>query len=69
MDVREDEVSNVRERQASLADPALEGLDARRGTAVDEGRLLAGKQVGRDDPRAAEMKEIEELRQRDARRR
>jgi hypothetical protein len=61
VDVREDEVAQVPDREPGTRERRLERVDARRRTAVDQGGLLAAKQVGGDDPRPPEVEEVEEL--------
>jgi hypothetical protein len=58
VDVRENEVAKILDRQASLGERVLERLQAGARTAVDQGRLLAGEQVRGDDPRAPEVQEV-----------
>jgi hypothetical protein len=61
VDVRQHEMTKIAEREAPALEPGDERAQARRRTAVDEGGLVAGEQVRRDDPRPPEVEEIEEL--------
>jgi hypothetical protein len=61
MDVREHEVAEIVDGQAVGRQAGFQSLEARRGAAVDQGRLVAGQQVRGDDPRPAEVEEVEEL--------
>jgi hypothetical protein len=61
VDVREHDVPEVAELQAPLAERRFQRLEAAARAAVDERRLVAEQQVGRDDPRAIEVEEIEDL--------
>jgi hypothetical protein len=61
VDVRQHEMTKIAEREAPALEPGDERAQARRRTAVDEGGLVAGEQVRRDDPRPPEVEEVEEL--------
>ena len=61
VDVREDEVAELLERQAALPECSFERSEAAARPAVDQRRLVSGQEVGRDDPRAPEVKEVEKL--------
>jgi hypothetical protein len=61
VDVRDDQVPQVLERESVLAKARLERIDAGRGAAVHERGLRRLKQVRRDDLRTAEVAEVEKL--------
>jgi hypothetical protein len=54
-------VTKIADGEAMHRQPGLERVDARRRSAVDERRLVAGQQVGRDHSGAPEEVEVEEL--------
>jgi hypothetical protein len=60
MDVREHEMTQVLDSEAPLGEGRLQIRQTGARAAVNEGRLLAEQQVGRDDPRAPEVKEVKE---------
>ena len=62
MDVGQDDVTKVLHGEAVSGEPCFERSEAARRTAVDDGRLLARKEVGRDDPGAPEVIQVEQLR-------
>jgi hypothetical protein len=61
MDVCQDEVPHVAEREAMPLEARGQGLDARRRPTIDERRLVAREQVRRNDPRPSQVEQIEEL--------
>jgi hypothetical protein len=61
VDVREHEMANVSERDAVAAEGSLQRVEAAARTAVDERRLAGRQQIGRDDPRAPQVEQIEKL--------
>jgi hypothetical protein len=61
VDVGEDEPADLLQGEAVRSERRLERVDAARRAAVDERRLVAGEQVGGDDPRPPEVEQVEEL--------
>jgi hypothetical protein len=61
VDVREDEMAEVGNREPALSEGGFERLEARRGPAVDQRGLVPRQQVGRDDPGVAQVEEVEWL--------
>jgi hypothetical protein len=51
----------VAHREAEVRERRLERVDAGGRAAVDERRLVAGQEVGGDDPRSREVQEVEKL--------
>ena len=63
MDVAEQQVADVGEREAAVGEACLEPVDGRSGAAVEERRPVVGvEEVARDDPLAAEVVEVDRLR-------
>jgi hypothetical protein len=62
VDVREQQVAEVPDSESVLRQAGLQRIDAGRGPTIDQRRLVAWQQVGRDDPGVAEEEEVEELR-------
>jgi hypothetical protein len=61
VDVSEDEVPEVAEPEPVSCECGLERRHTRSRAAVDEGRLVAGQEVRRDDTGVPEEEEVEEL--------
>jgi hypothetical protein len=61
VDVRENEMAHVLERNPVGRETGLEGAETARRTAVHQRRLVAGQQVRGDDPRMPEVEEVDEL--------
>jgi hypothetical protein len=61
VDVREDEVANVAEREATARERPLERFHTRARAAIDERGLVAGEQVRGDDLRSPEVEQVERL--------
>ena len=62
VDVREQQVTHVLEREAALREPLVEALDAGRRPAVEERRAVIGlDEEGSDRPRVAQVKEVDRL--------
>ena len=59
MDVREHDVTKVRECDPAVTERRFQRLEAAARAAVDERRLVTEQQVGSNDPRAPEVEEIE----------
>jgi hypothetical protein len=55
-------VAEVPDSETAFRQVGLQRIDAGRRSTVDERRLVAWQQVGRDDPGVAEEEEVEELR-------
>jgi hypothetical protein len=65
MDVAEQQVADVGEREPAVGEAGLERVDRRRGAAVeDRGPVVGVEEVARDDPLAAEMVQVDGLRRR-----
>ena len=63
VDVAEQQVPDVGQREAAVGEARLQRVDRRRGAAVEERRPVVGvEQVARDDPLAAEVVEVDGLR-------
>jgi hypothetical protein len=60
VDVRQDEVAEVLDRESLPGEAFLERAQARRGAAIDQRRLVTGEEVGRDHPRAPEVLEVDQ---------
>jgi hypothetical protein len=60
MDMREHDVTKVPESEPAVTERRFQRLEAAARAAVDERRLVAEQQIGRDDLRAAEVEEIED---------
>jgi hypothetical protein len=54
-------VPKILERKAMAGEPAFEGIETGRRTAVHQRRLRTRKQVGGYDPGPPEMEEVEKL--------
>ena len=68
VDVREQEMAQVGDRDAVLGEPGAERFERRCGTAVMESRAFGGvEQVRADDALAAEVEEVDEERLRHGR--
>jgi hypothetical protein len=61
VDVREDEVSHVLQRNSVIRQTGLERAETARRPAVQQRRLVAGQQVRGDNPGMPEVEEVEEL--------
>jgi hypothetical protein len=62
VDVREQQVAEVPDSETVFRQAGLQRIDAGRRSTIDQRRLAAGQQVGRDDPGVTEEVEVEELR-------
>jgi hypothetical protein len=62
VDVRQQEVAKVLDREPLPGETRFEPLQAARRPAVDQGRLVAREEVGRDDSRAAEVPQVDQER-------
>jgi hypothetical protein len=63
VDVAEQQVPDVGQRETAVGEARLQRVDRRRGAAVEERRPVVGvEQVARDDPLAAEVVEVDRLR-------
>jgi hypothetical protein len=62
VDVREQQVAEIPQCEPVRRQTGLQRLEAGRGPTVDQRRLVAWQEVGRDDPGVAEEEEVEELR-------
>jgi hypothetical protein len=60
MDMREHDVTKVPESEPTVTERRFQRFERAARAAVDERRLVAEQQVGRDDLRAAEVEEIED---------
>jgi hypothetical protein len=61
VDVSQQQVAKIADGEPMRRQPGLERVQARRRSTVDQRRLIAGQQVGRDHPGVPEEVEVEEL--------
>jgi hypothetical protein len=61
VDMREHEMAHVRKRHPVSREAFFECAETARRPAVHQRRLVAGKQVRRDDPGLPEVEEVDEL--------
>jgi hypothetical protein len=61
VDMREHEMAHVRERYPVSGQAFLECAETARGSAVHQRRLVAGKQVRRNDPGMPQVEKVDEL--------
>src|ERR671933_2265840 len=67
VDVREEEMANVAEREPALLEPRLQRRDARGGAAVEQRRpVVRPQEVRADHTRGAEVVEVERMERRHA---
>jgi hypothetical protein len=61
VDMGEDEMPDVGEGQPAVPEGRLERIEARRGPAVDQRRLVTRQEVGGNDPGVPQVEEVEWL--------